>query len=31
MHWGEHIGSRADADAFASALPGIAHIMEKVR
>jgi L-ascorbate metabolism protein UlaG (beta-lactamase superfamily) len=29
MHWGEHIGTRADADAFAAALPGTALIMEK--
>ena len=29
MHWGEHIGTRADAEAFAAALPGIARIMEK--
>src|SRR3954471_20489310 len=30
MHWGENIGTRADAEAFASALPGPARIMEKV-
>jgi L-ascorbate metabolism protein UlaG (beta-lactamase superfamily) len=30
MHWGEHIGTRADAEAFAAAAPGEVRIMEKV-
>jgi L-ascorbate metabolism protein UlaG (beta-lactamase superfamily) len=30
MHWGEHLGTREDAEAFAAALPGTARIMEKV-
>jgi L-ascorbate metabolism protein UlaG (beta-lactamase superfamily) len=30
MHWGEHIGTRADALAFAKQSPGQVTIMEKV-
>jgi L-ascorbate metabolism protein UlaG (beta-lactamase superfamily) len=30
MHWGEHIGTREDADAFAAAAPGEVRILEKV-
>lgn len=30
MHWGEHIGTRADAEAFAAAAPGEVRILEKV-
>ncbi|MEJ7749862.1 MAG: MBL fold metallo-hydrolase [Thermoleophilaceae bacterium] len=30
MHWGEHIGSRADAEAFAEKAPGEVRILERV-
>jgi len=29
MHWGEHIGTREDAEAFAAAAPGEVRILEK--
>jgi hypothetical protein len=29
MHWGEHIGTREDAEAFAAAAPGEVKILEK--
>jgi L-ascorbate metabolism protein UlaG (beta-lactamase superfamily) len=29
MHWGEHIGTREDAEAFVAALPGTARILER--
>jgi L-ascorbate metabolism protein UlaG (beta-lactamase superfamily) len=31
MHWGEHIGTRGDAEAFASKAPVEVRIMEPVR
>ena len=31
MHWGEHIGTREDAEAFAQAAPGEVRIMEPLR
>jgi L-ascorbate metabolism protein UlaG (beta-lactamase superfamily) len=30
MHWGEHLGTREDAEEFAAAAPGEVRILEKV-